>query len=178
MTTGESVSGEKGQKELQRSEVPFAHSLQEITGEIFIGLGDEEIDRARKQAGGFFVIEEKSADIERKAELLRNGAEGSILNWVENPTHFRSLVGLVATNNSVLDQANRTELQLRMFLYSGSEAEASACRVYIAKDQILGEQAYKATSMPVAYSVQEAKRRIEGLEEFQRRLLERAPIAR
>lgn len=171
MTTNEPVPGAQGQQPEQSliREVPFTKSLQQITGDVFVGTGDSE-DSISRQASGFIVVESPTWTVDQQASALRAGATTPIPMWVRNPSNFRGLVGLVAKDNPILKEIPLTENELRYLLFAGAEAEKSSCSLYIARDQIVGSQENKVHQVN---SVQEAQVRIAGLEEFQRNLLER-----
>lgn len=164
--TGEPISSVP--EDSVRSEAPFAHSLQEITSDIFIGVNDSPEEVTRKQAGAFYVTENKSWPVDEKARLLRAKHDSPLGN-------FRDLVGFIARNHSILEGHSQDDL--RYVLYQGAELELSKYRLYIAENQILGHRAGKGVVISVADSVHEAQARIAGVESFQRRLLERVSDA-
>lgn len=169
---GESIP-EQGLKPQEAPKVK-APCLQKIAENVFVGMNDSEEDRVRKEAGGFCVIEDQNKTVERKASLLRGGAEGVVSVWAENPRNFRDLIGLIATNNPVLELSRKTEDELSLLLYKGAQAELSTCKNYIAEEVLLGDKAKKVVTIRLVDSAEEAQIRIAGLETFQKNLLEQA----
>lgn len=171
MITGDPIPG-RVPDQVSTAEVPFARPIQEITRDFFVAIGDPEEERNRKQAQGFCIVENPRVPVARTAEVLSGRYRGAIKMGVEKSS-FEELVGLIATDQPVVEMSGFSDQQLRRMLYRGAQETLSANKNFIADSQLFGDQAQHGI-FPAAHSIEEAEARIAGLEQFQSNLLERA----
>lgn len=151
------------------AEAPFEHSVQDIAQKIFVSGNDSEEVQERKMQSGFYVRDKENPSADRLPR--HNDVSFTDKSWLRNMGNFRDLIRIIAKDASVFKGREITENELRFILYSGAQAEISACKGCLARYEIFGQARLSIDDEPL--SVSEVQARIKGLEFFQQELLER-----